>query len=259
MHCRHRGTAWELTLLNSRTATRAYGPHCGSCSIPGCADLAARRLGDGLMAFWTAPFSPGESHAADACIAALMQQEAVQKLREHLADLLGLRRDLPEFSVRMGVATGDLVVGTVGSSDSRSFTVIGDTVNLASRLEGANKVYGTSILVNEDAYRIAQQEIEARELDFITVLGKVEPVRIYQVMGLAGALSPAQGELCGLFAQGLMAYRDRAWDRAEQQFAKCLDVVPDDQPALVFHKRIALLRQEILPVDWDGVWHLSDK
>jgi len=105
-------------------------------------------VGDGLMAFWTAPFSRGESHATDACLSALAQQCAIEKLRNHLSDVLGLRRDLPEFSVRMGLATGDLVVGTIGSADARSFTVIGDTVNLASRLEGANKVYETSILVD---------------------------------------------------------------------------------------------------------------
>jgi adenylate cyclase len=216
-------------------------------------------IGDGLMAFWTAPFSPGETHAADACIAALMQQDAVHKLRERLSDVLGLRRDLPEFAVRMGIASGDLVVGTIGSPDARSFTVIGDTVNLASRLEGANKFYGTSILINEDTWRLAQREIEVRELDLITVLGKIEPVHVYEVMGLAGTLCPAKEELCGLFAHGLTAYRERDWDRAEQQFAKCLDVVPNDQPALVFHERVALLRKETLPANWDGVWHLSEK
>ena len=97
--------------------------------------ITDKLVGDGLMAFWTAPFSRGESHATDACLAALEQQHAVEKLREHLSDVLGLRRDLPEFSVRMGLATGDLVVGTIGAPDARSFTVIGDTVNLASRLE----------------------------------------------------------------------------------------------------------------------------
>jgi hypothetical protein len=88
------------------------------------------------MAFWTAPFSRGESHAADACLAALAQQRAIGELQQRLPDILGLRRELPEFRVRMGLATGDLVVGTIGAPTARSFTVIGDTVNLASRLEG---------------------------------------------------------------------------------------------------------------------------
>lgn len=129
-------------------------------------------VGDGLMAFWTAPFSRGESHATDACLAALAQQRAIRELREHLSDVLGLRRDLPEFSVCMGLATGDLVVETIGLPEARSFTVIGDTVNLASRLEGANKAYETSILVDEATFQLAQNDVESREIDFLAVAGK---------------------------------------------------------------------------------------
>jgi adenylate cyclase len=216
-------------------------------------------VGDGLMAFWTAPFSRGESHATDACLAALAQQHAVEKLREHLSDVLGLRRDLPEFSVRMGLATGDLVVGTIGAPDARTFTVIGDTVNLASRLEGANKAYETRILVDEGTFRLAQNDVEGREIDFLTVSGKVEPVRVYELMAPAGCLSAAENELRGLFAEGLAAYRGRDWDRSEQRLAQCLAVVPTDGPAAVFRRRIEFLRDKTLPADWDGVWHLTDK
>jgi adenylate cyclase len=216
-------------------------------------------VGDGLMAFWTAPFSRGESHATDACLAALEQQHAVEKLREHLSDILGLRRDLPEFSVRMGLTTGDLVVGTIGAPDARSFTVIGDTVNLASRLEGANKAYETSILVDEGTFQLAQNDVEGREIDFLTVVGKVEPVRVYEIMAPAGCLSAAENELRDLFAEGLAAYRGRDWDRSEQRLAQCLAVVPTDGPAAVFRRRIEFLRDQPLPADWDGVWHLTDK
>ena len=195
-------------------------------------------VGDGLMAFWTPPFSLGESHAADACLAALEQQGAIRKLREQLSDVLGLRRDLPEFSVRMGLATGDLVVGTVGSADARSFTVIGDTVNLASRLEGANNAYKTSILVDERTFQLAQNEVEAREIDFLTVVGKVEPVRVYEIMAPAGSLSAAEDEMRGLFAEGLAAYRSRDWDQSEQCFRQCLAVMPTDGPASVFRQRL---------------------
>ena len=216
-------------------------------------------IGDGVMAFWTAPFSAGETHASDACIAALKQQEAVQKLREHLSEVLGLRRNLPEFSVRMGIATGDLVVGTIGSPNAQSFTVIGDTVNLASRLEGANKAYGTSILVNEEAYRLAQLEIEAREIDSITVVGKSEPVRIYEIMGVTGSLASEQQELRGLFGEGLAAYRARDWARAERKFTECLSVISTDGPAMVFSNRVVAIRDQALPANWDGVWHLAEK
>jgi len=216
-------------------------------------------VGDGLMAFWTAPFSRGESHATDACLAALAQQHAVEKLRKHLSDVLGLRRDLPEFSVRMGLATGDLVVGTIGAPNARSFTVIGDTVNLASRLEGANNAYAKSILVDEGTFQLAQNDVEGREIDFLTVLGKLEPVRVYQIMAPAGCLSAAENELRGLFAEALAAYRARDWDRSDQHFAQCLAVVPNDGPAAVFRRRIEFLRGQALPPDWDGVWQLTEK
>jgi len=216
-------------------------------------------VGDGLMAFWTAPFSRGESHATDACLAALAQQHAVEKLRKHLSDVLGLRRDLPEFSVRMGLATGDLVVGTIGAPNARSFTVIGDTVNLASRLEGANNAYATSILVDEGTFQLAQNDVEGREIDFLTVLGKLEPVRVYQIMAPAGCLSAAENELRGLFAEALAAYRARDWDRSDQHFTQCLAVVPNDGPAAVFRRRIEFLRGQALPPDWDGVWQLTEK
>jgi len=216
-------------------------------------------VGDGLMAFWTAPFSRGDSHASDACLAALAQQHAVEKLRKHLSDVLGLRRDLPEFSVRMGLATGDLVVGTIGAPNARSFTVIGDTVNLASRLEGANNAYATSILVDEGTFQLAQNDVEGREIDFLTVLGKLEPVRVYQIMAPAGCLSAAENELRGLFAEALAAYRARDWDRSDQHFAQCLAVVPNDGPAAVFRRRIEFLRGQALPPDWDGVWQLTEK
>jgi adenylate cyclase len=216
-------------------------------------------IGDGLMAFWTAPFSRGESHATDACLAALAQQRAIRQLREHLSDLLGLRRDLPEFRVRMGLATGDLVVGTVGATDARSFTVIGDTVNLASRLEGANKAYKTSILVDEETFHLAQNDVEGREIDLITVLGRLEPVRVYEVIAPAGGHSDTEQQLCRLFAEGLAAYRLRDWDWSEQCFAQCLAVMPTDGPASVFRQRLQLLRGKPLPADWDGVWQLTEK
>jgi adenylate cyclase len=211
------------------------------------------------MAFWTAPFSRGESHATDACLSALAQQCAIGELRTRLSEVLGLRRDLPEFSVRMGLATGDLVVGTIGSADARSFTVIGDTVNLASRLEGANKVYKTSILVDEKTFQLAQHDVEGREIDFLTVVGRTEPVRVYEVLGPAGCLSSAEQKLCGFFTEGLEAYRARDWDRSEECFAQCLAVMPTDGPASVFRQRLQLLRGKLLPTDWDGVWQLTEK
>jgi adenylate cyclase len=216
-------------------------------------------IGDAVMAFWTSPFSSGESHAADACLAALAQQAAIARLRDKLPDVLGLRRNLPKVEVRMGLATGDMVVGTVGSPTARSFTVIGDTVNLASRIEGTNKAYGTHILVDEQTFRLSQQVVEAREIDSIIVVGKTEPVRIYEVAAVSGGLTEAQKTLFEAFAAGLAAYRSRDWDAADAAFAHCLTAVPDDGPAAVFRTRIATLRCQPPPPDWDGAWRLDTK
>jgi adenylate cyclase len=216
-------------------------------------------IGDAVMAFWCAPFSPGDSHAAAACRSALAQQEAIKKLNQDLPNILGLRRSAPTVSVRMGVATGDAVVGTVGSSVSKSFTVIGDTVNLASRLESVNKVFGTRMIVAESTYRLARSEVEARELDLITVAGKTEPVRVYELLCAAGQLTPEQATLLPAFDKGLAAYRQRDWDAAAQHFRQCVEINPKDGPAALYLERIATLRQTPLPSNWDGVWRFASK
>jgi len=216
-------------------------------------------IGDSVMAFWAPPFSPGDDHAADSCRAALAQQAALAALRQELPDILGLRRQVPEFTVRMGLATGEVVVGTIGAPTAKSFTVIGDTVNLASRLEGINKVYGTRIIVAEDTFRLAQAAIEAREIDLITVAGKTEPVRIFEVMAEAGALTTEAAALRDRYADALALYRRRDFDAAEAAFKSCLAIVPDDGPAKLFVKRIAALRADPPPADWDGVWRMTEK
>jgi len=216
-------------------------------------------MGDGLMAFWSSPFSPADSHAASACLSALAQQEAITKLNQELPNILGLRRDAPAFTVRMGIATGEAVVGTIGSTVSRSFTVIGDTVNLASRLESVNKMFGTRIIVAESTLRLAKQVVESRELDLITVVGKTEPVRIYELLCPAGKLKPEEAELLRGFDQGLVAYRAREWDAAEEQFKRCLTINPMDAPSALYVDRIATCRQEAPRADWDGIWRLTTK
>jgi adenylate cyclase len=157
--------------------------------------IVDKYIGDGLMAFWAAPFSPGDTHAASACFSALQQQAAIDGLNKELPNLVGLRRGAPTLRVQMGIATGEVIVGTIGSAISKSFTVIGDTVNVASRLVGANEVYGTRIIVSEDALGLARQEVEARELDLITVVGRSEPIRIYELVGWKGDLLPGEDEL----------------------------------------------------------------
>ncbi len=216
-------------------------------------------IGDAVMAFWVPPFSTGDDHASDACRAALAQQQAIAALRTHLPEITGIRRNTPDVVIRMGIATGEAVVGTIGSESARSYTVIGDTVNLASRLESINKVYGTLILITEETYRLAQGAVEAREVDQIIVSGKTEPVRIYELMALAGELDLPHSELRATFAEGLAAYRKLDWDDAQAQFEKCQRCAPNDGPTQVFLARIALLRATPPPPDWNGVWRHLEK
>jgi adenylate cyclase len=216
-------------------------------------------IGDAVMAFWCAPFSPGDTHAAAACLSAMAQQVAIMHLNQNLPNILGLRRNPPTISVRMGIATGEAVVGTIGSMVSKSFTAIGDTVNLASRLESVNKVFGTRIIVSESTQRLAKSEMEFRELDLITVAGKTEPIRIYELFCAAGQLKPDEAKLLSAFDKALAAYRQREWDTAEQHFRSCVEINRKDGPSTHYLERIATLRQKPPAADWDCVWRFTHK
>lgn len=211
-------------------------------------------IGDSVMAFWGPPFSDEAHHAELCCAAALAQMERLEAFRADLPDLLGIRLGLPKVEVRMGIATGEVTVGNIGSDTARGYTVIGDTVNLASRLEQANKFYGTRILVSGETRDLTQEQFAYREIDRLRVAGKSEPVRVYELLGVASELPVERASLAQAFAAGLSAYRARDWDAAETAFRECLTLAPADQPSLVFLARIQAFRQTPPPADWDGVW-----
>ena len=216
-------------------------------------------IGDGVMAFWTTPFSEGEDHARDACFACLEMRLTFAEIEKNISQITGLRRNIPKFHVRMALATGDTLIGTIGSATTKSFTVIGDTVNIASRLEAVNKVYGTDLIINEDCYRLAELEIEAREIDFVTVYGKTEPVRIYELLSKMGQLDPKTAELRDAFAIALRHYREQKWSEAEKGFQKCLNIKTHDGPSLEFLSRIGTFTRTPPPKDWNGVWQTASK
>jgi adenylate cyclase len=216
-------------------------------------------IGDSIMAYWGPPFTVAAEHALEACHAALEQQARVPKFQALLPEVLGIRKNVPTIRVRMGIATGDVTVGSIGSEDARSYTVIGDTVNLASRLEGANKHYHTQILISEDTCKLAGGGIETREIDSIRVVGKADPVRVYELLGMKGDITADGAQLRNQYERGLGLYRARKWEEARAAFDECLKIKPDDGPSLLFIGRIAVLKEKELPEQWDGVWTLTEK
>jgi class 3 adenylate cyclase len=216
-------------------------------------------IGDGIMAFWGPPFTGADEQARLACLAALDQVAALSAFRAELPDLTGLKRGLPEIDIRIGIATGDVVVGSIGSEQTRNYTVIGDTVNLASRLEGASKTYGTRVLISEAANRLAADAMETREIDTVLVVGKTEPQRIFELLGRKGDVAPDLLALRDAYAEALDAYRCKDWEKARTGFQQCLDVTPCDAPSKLFLERIAQFDATAPCAEWNGVWSLVEK
>lgn len=228
-------------------------------AVQGHHGIVDKFIGDSVMAFWGPPFVAAEDHAGLACRAALAQLAAVDALRRELAELTGLRKDPPSIDIRVGIATGEAIVGNIGSDNTRSYTVIGDTVNLASRLEAANRTYGTRILVSEAVVHGLDSQFETRELDAIAVKGKTESARIFELLGEAGKVDGAVIHARDAFAEALRAYRAADWSAAESGFARCLALQPKDRPAQVMLDRVALMRQRPGSEPWDGVWRMESK
>ncbi|GIL38722.1 adenylate/guanylate cyclase domain-containing protein [Roseiterribacter gracilis] len=212
-------------------------------------------IGDAIVAYWGPPFCDPANQAIQACLAALDMQRELDTLRAELPDLLGVKRYLPTIAVRIGIATGEAVVGNIGSDLTKNYTVMGDTVNLASRLEGANKFYGTELLVNEATAMAVQGRIELREVDRFLPVGKSEPQRVYELLGPVGNTPPERLARRERFVEGLELYRAAQWDEAHAVFTA---LATEDPTSAIFAARVEQLRQEP-PDNWTGVWTLTEK
>src|SRR5579871_1849285 len=232
------------------TMSEPIREHCG---------IIDKYIGDAIMAYWGPPFVAEGEHARLACLAAAEMIERVATLRKELPELLDVRSLKMDCDIRIGIATGDVLAGSMGSKFMMSYTILGDTVNLASRLEAANKEYGTRSLVSEATIAAAGDAIEAREIDRIVVLGQTQPQAVFEVLGEPGTLSTNQIALRDRYAEGLAAYRAGRFDDARNAFNAALEAVPDDGPSLTMLGRIEKLKGAPPPAGWDGVWRMDHK
>jgi adenylate cyclase len=214
-------------------------------------------IGDGIMAYWGPPFVGEADHARFACLAALEMIERIATLRQEIPELLGVRgTPMETCDLRIGVATGEALVGSIGSDVMMSYTVMGDVVNLASRLEGANKVYGTRNLVS-DRTIAAAGALEVREIDRVVVAGHTRSEVIFEILGSTGEFTPQLSSSRDRYAEGLKAYRERRWDDAIAALNAALEASPGDGPSTALLGRIENLKANPPSQDWDGSWRLD--
>jgi class 3 adenylate cyclase len=210
-------------------------------------------IGDAIMAFWGAP-RPATDHAMRACRAALKCRDYSRRVG---ADQLRNSR-LPMFT-RIGLNTGPAIIGNIGYDARLNYTAMGDTVNLGSRLESLNKVYGTEILISESTWQRVRTSFDARFIDVVAVKGKSIPVRIYELLGEHGGLAPARARFVADYEQALACYFDRRFSDAVARFGTLLAQDPADRPAAVLHERCQRFLATPPPDDWDGLHILDHK
>ena len=209
-------------------------------------------MGDCIMAFWGAPL-PDTGHARNAMLAGMEMQAALKALRPQFKE-----HGWPEIHVGVGINTGRVSVGNMGSEVRVAYTVMGDEVNLASRLEGLTKQYGAGIIVGENT-RHAVTDFIYRELDHVRVKGKDKPVAIYEPIGLTGEVSKAMHDEIRLFHEVRRLYRKQDWDQAELQLMNLQRTSPETELYSIYAKRIGYYRKNPPAADWDGVFVFQTK
>lgn len=216
-------------------------------------------IGDAIMSYWGPPFVEEDEQALLAGLSAIDMADQVPALQKQLPDLLGIRAMPVPCDLRIGIATGEVLTGSIGSELMMSFTVMGDAVNLASRLEAVNKVYGTRILISQATAEAIGAQLELREIDRLAVVGQGVPQPVFEVMGRAGALAEPQEGLRALYAEGLAAYRARRFEDARTAFNAALERAPGDGPSRAMLARIAQFETTPPAADWDGAWRMDSK
>ncbi len=208
--------------------------------------------GDAIVAFFGAPI-PHSDHAIRCCNAALDMQKNLIELREKWK-----KEGLPDINTRIGINTGLAVIGNMGSEQKMNYTMMGDTVNTASRLEGANKAYGTHTMISEFTFKELNEDFVVRKLDLIKVVGKAKPIEVYELIGKREDVMPETMEILTKYHAALNEYRNGNWDRAFILFG---DIVKkyNDIPSKTYYERCLKYKRTPPPSDWDGVFILTSK
>lgn len=209
--------------------------------------------GDAIIAFYGAP-NALENQAETACLTCVDMQKRLGELREKWH-----QEGKPELKMRIGMSTGPAVVGNMGSRNRMDYTMMGDTVNTAARLEGVNKIYGIYTLVCETTFKKARQRVWGREIDAINVVGKAQPVSVYQILGYAEDVDETGLKMTGLYAEGLHLYRQQNWDAAMDKFDAALEIAPDDGPSKAMRDRCASYKITPPSPDWNGSYTMKTK
>ncbi len=209
--------------------------------------------GDAIIAFFGAPISY-EDHAKRTCFAALDMQHKLAEMRKQWK-----AEGKHELFMRIGINTGEVVVGNMGSKNRMDYTMMGDPVNIAARLEGANKQYQTYTMISEFTYQQAKDAIETRELDSIRVMGKKQPVGIYELLGRKGSMDETIRRILPFYQEGLKYYKSQRWEQAITAFEKVLNINEDDGPSLTYFERCITFQTHPPPRGWDGVFVMTSK
>ncbi len=213
--------------------------------------LLDKYIGDAVMAVYGAPI-PRDDHADMACVTALEMIDALKEVGEFWQN-----EGLDKPRIGIGINSGDMVVGNIGSYKHFDYTVIGDEVNLASRLEGLTKEYGASIIIGENTKNLLKRKYVVRELDLVKVKGKLKPVKIYHLIK-QGEIEHELKLLFEDFYEGLYFYREGSWEKALKVFENILKTYPNDKPTQLFLNRCEILIKNKIEY-WDGTWTMTTK
>jgi adenylate cyclase len=209
-------------------------------------------IGDAIMAFWGAPLSDSE-HAIHGLEAALDMQKRIRGLDRDF-----VKRGWPELHIGVGLNCGEMSVGDMGSKFRRAYTVLGDTVNIASRLEGLTKEYGVGILVTENIVQAAQGFVY-REVDKVVVKGRHDGLSIYEPIGKVGEVGETQLQEIDRFHKALALYRKQRWDDAEEMLKNLSYAAPENKLYKLYLKRIQHFRANPPGPTWNGLWVFTTK